>query len=126
MTQVRDAGFTLIESLVALAVLALSAVTLLGAVEAHIARIGALETRAAADWVTQNHLAELVIGSDPATSPEPMLGFSFQVAEIRTATADPSLLRVDLSAEVDGRTYGRLTGFLDIGTGARPDAGAAP
>ena len=55
-------GFTLIETLVALVVLATSGVALLGATEAHIARIGALETRAAAQWVAENYLAEVKLG----------------------------------------------------------------
>lgn len=119
MTRGADAGFTLIESLVALAILALSAVTLLGATEAHIARIGALETRAAAAWVTQNHLAERTLGLTAPDQPAPMLGIGFRVTEVQTPTADPGLVRLDLAAETSGRSYGRLTGFLDIGGLAR-------
>ena len=43
MTVGSDAGFTLIESLVALAVLAVAAVSLLMATEAYVARIAGLE-----------------------------------------------------------------------------------
>lgn len=117
MTRVPEAGFTLIETLVALAVLAMSAVALLGATEAHIARIADLETRAAAQWASENMLAELTLGVAPETSPAPILGIGFAMAAIDTPTGDPDLVQVEISATdpVDGRIYGRLTGFLDTG-----------
>lgn len=119
MSQQRtsDAGFTLIETLVALAILAMSAVSLLGATEAHIARINALETRAAAQWVAENYLAELTLGLTPKDGGLQMNGVSFTVEATRTPTQDPDLVQVDIVARdsVEGRDYGRLTGFIDIG-----------
>ena len=113
-----DAGFTLIETLVALAILSMSAVALLGATEAHIARIGALESRAAAQWVAENHLAELMLGVLPEKAP-PMLGIAFAVDDTRLVTGDPDLARVDITVTdaADGVAYGRLTGFLDTAVG---------
>lgn len=127
MTRRRDAGFTLIETLVALVVLAVTSVALLTATEAHITRIGALETRAAAGWVTQNHLAELSLGLTPAAA-DSMLGISFAVTETRSTTKDPALTQVILTATETGTTtaLGRLTGFIDTGDAAASDAGAAP
>ena len=124
MTRQRDAGFTLIESLVALVVLAVTSVALLMATEAHITRIGGLEMRAAAGWVTDNHLAELSLGLTPALTPPPMLGIAFQVSDQRTATADPSLVMVSLNAtETDkDQPFGQLTGFLDVGGAAADSA----
>lgn len=120
MTSTRspDAGFTLIETLVALAILATTAVSLLGATEAHIARIGALETRASAQWTAENYLAELTLGLTPSEAPAPMNGTSFALEVTRSATSDPDLERVEIVARdaVDGRDYGRLTGFADSGT----------
>ena len=117
MTRLRapEAGFTLIETLVALAILALSAVSLLGATEAHIARIGALETRAAAQWVAENYLAELTLGLAPSDTPDPMNGIAFTVEAIRSATLDPDLEQVEIVARdtVDGRDYSHLIGFVD-------------
>lgn len=118
MTRASDAGFTLIETLVALAVLAMSAVALLGATEAHIRSIGALELRAAALWTTENHLAELTLGTEPDGDPAPMLGVSFAVTERSSPTSDPDLKQVIVSAtnRNDERIYSRLTGFIVRGT----------
>lgn len=118
MTRSSDAGFTLIETLVALAVLAMSAVALLGATEAHIARIGDLETRAVAQWTAENMLAELTLGLEPDLAPPPMLGVSLLLTAPQTATSDPDLTRVDITAADgrNGRIYGRLTGFIDTGS----------
>lgn len=117
MTRSAEAGFTLIETLVALAVLAMSAVALLGATEAHIARIGDLESRAAALWAAENMLAELTLGLAPDPNPAPMLGISLVLAAPQSATSDPDLARVDITAADarDGRIHARLTGFVDIG-----------
>ena len=121
----RDAGFTLIETLVALAILAMSAVALLSATEAHIARIGALENRAAAGWVVENQLAELSIGLGTDPDPAPMLGIAFAIDVSATPTSDPDLQQVDIRATdpVDGRVYGRLTGFIDLGGQGKAGAG---
>lgn len=114
MTRQPDAGFTLIETLVALAVLSVSAVAILGAVQAHVARIGALETRAAASWAAETHLAELSLGLQPAAQAS-VLGIGFTLAATLTPTADPDLSRVDITAAegADGPIHARLTGFLD-------------
>lgn len=115
MSRKGQDGFTLIETLVALAVLALSAVALLGATQAHIARIGALESRAAAQFVLENQLAELMLGLGLTPNPPAMLGAEFDLSLQSVATGDPDLLRVDLRARgrQDGVSYGVLTGFLD-------------
>ncbi|WBY09406.1 type II secretion system minor pseudopilin GspI [Sphingomonas sp. 7/4-4] len=62
-----EAGFSLIEALVALAVLAIAAVGLMRTVESHIDSTRGLERRTAAMWVAENRLAEL-----EAKRPPPM------------------------------------------------------
>lgn len=114
MSRGGEAGFTLVETLVALAILALAAMALLGATEAHIRTIAGLEARAAAQWAAENHLAELAIGARPQAGPLSMLGHSLRVTETRVPTGDPGLDRVDLAATdtADGQVHARLTGFV--------------
>ncbi|WP_426036258.1 type II secretion system minor pseudopilin GspI [Cypionkella sp. TWP1-2-1b2] len=114
-TRSPESGFTLIETLVALVILAMSAISLLGATEAHINRIGALENRAAAQWVLENYLAEMTLGLSPTPTPAAMNGAAFAVAVNLVPTQDTDLAQVDLTARgaTDGRDYSRLTGFVD-------------
>jgi general secretion pathway protein I len=109
-----EAGFTLIETLVALAVLAMSAVALLATTQAHIARIAGLEARAAAGWVADNYLAEVTLGLAPAALPPTMLGIRFELSAEATATTDPDVQKLVIGANdlADGRRYARLTGFV--------------
>ena len=120
MTLGNDAGFTLIESLVALVILAVSAVSLLMATEAYVARIDGLESRALAQLAAENRLAEIELGADPDPDPEPaaLLGRSFRVTEVRTPTADPELERIDLEVTdlAVAATYRGFIGF--VGTGS--------
>ena len=117
MTRMADAGFSLVETLVALVVLSLTALALLGATEAHVARIGGLERRAAALWAAETHLAERSLGLAPA-APAPVLGYAFRIEERLSPTSDPDLDQIDLVVmdAGDGRIYGRLTGFLPGGS----------
>lgn len=114
LTRRADSGFTLIESLVALAVLAISAIALLGATEAHVARIGGLQQRAAAGWAAENRLVELSLGLSPATEPEPLLGYQVSLTTEVSATTDPDLTRLDITAHIgtSPAPVTRLTGFV--------------
>jgi general secretion pathway protein I len=114
MTRPSDAGFTLIESLVALAVLAVSAVSLLVATEAYLARIDGLESRALAQLAAENRLAEIELGLEPDADPAELLGRSFRVAEARTPTEDPALDRIDFEVTdtAVAATYRGFVGFV--------------
>lgn len=115
-----EAGFTLIETLVALAVLAASSVAFLAATEAHVLRIGALESRAAALLAAQNYLAEVTLGLEPGAEAV-LLGVTYAVTAQRSPTADPDLQRLDITVTdaAAGKIHARLTGFvLDPGRGA--------
>lgn len=118
MTFGNDGGFTLIESLVALVILAVSAVSLLMATEAYVGRIGGLESRALAQLAAENRLAEIELGIDPDPGPVVLLGRAFGVAEVRTPTEDPDLERVgiDVTDLASAATYRGFVGF--VGTGS--------
>lgn len=115
-----ESGFTMVEALVALVILAFASVAMLRAAETHIMRIGGLESRAIAGWVAENRMTELSLA--PAAAAElpgevKMLGRGWVVDQQIGSTADPHL------AEVTVRVRGtrpadpavRLTGFVDMG-----------
>lgn len=119
-----QSGFTLVEALVAMTILAVSAASLIGASEINTRRIDGLEARAASGWVAQNHLAELqvtgLIGTD-LTIQRDMLGRDWRVDVLTKATDQPDLTRVTIlvfpndssgNSDTPMSTY---TGFIDTG-----------
>ena len=119
-----EQGFTLIEALVALLVLAIAATGLVRAAEAHIDSIRGVERRAAAQLVAQNRLAEIVLGdAGSGDKPVEMLGQNWAVSSVDKATADPDLHKVTVSVALaddkDGAALVSLDGFRDVGTTTR-------
>ncbi|MEM9552520.1 MAG: type II secretion system minor pseudopilin GspI [Pseudomonadota bacterium] len=112
----KDDGFSLIEALVAMTVLSVSAGALLTAVEEHTRAVTAYSERATARWVAENRLAELRLGLSSLDDVVEAGGRQWRIALARTDTPDPDLVRVDISvgplADRDA-TLARLTGFLD-------------
>lgn len=110
-----DQGFSLIEAMVALAILAIATVGLVRTVESHIDSTRAMERRAAAMIVAENRLAELRLGGN-AVGPESvtLLGGEWRVAQRLTATDDPMLVRahVDVFAIGDTSPMASLDGFV--------------
>lgn len=113
-----EAGFTLLEVLVALAVLAVGAVSLLTATQTHITRISQIENRTVARWVADNRLAALRIGVRQPDVVD-MLGQRWDVVVTRIETEDPDLQRVDVAVALssDNRNLFKLTGFIDTAAG---------
>jgi general secretion pathway protein I len=116
----RRRGFTLVEILVALAIVAIG---LAAAVRATSQVIGATESarlRLVANWVAQDRLAEhsargdwLAPGTGAGSASQGPFTFSWR--ETVSATADPSLRRIDIAvagAERPDYVVARLTGYL--------------
>lgn len=112
-------GFTLIEALVALLILAVAAAGLIRAAEAHIDSIHGLETRAAAQLVAENRLVELGLSPRPPMPPEvEMLGRKWRVSVQERPTGDPDLRAVEVAVAPPGEAEPLVTldGFVDAGT----------
>lgn len=116
----RAAGFTLIEILVAVAILAIALAATTRA--ASLATDGALETRQRllATWAAQNRVAELRarrifpgVASTRFTTEQG--GMRLVIDETVTDTPNPGIRRVDLAvaeSRAEGRVLGRLTAYV--------------
>ncbi|MGB3753232.1 MAG: type II secretion system minor pseudopilin GspI [Parerythrobacter sp.] len=114
----RDSGFTLIESMVALVILGIAAVGIVQAVETHIDRLYTLEQRAAAQWVAENALAEARLGTGGANgAQQAMLGWRWAVTTRLSPSedADLSLALVEVRLQGTADPMVTLRGFVDTG-----------
>ena len=114
-------GFTLIEALVALAILGIAAVGIVRAAEAHIDTQYGLERRAAAQLVAENALAEASLGIGTANAGNQevtMLGSRWTVRVALGGSDDPDLqlATVQVSPAGSGEAMVTLRGFVDRGT----------
>ena len=115
-------GFTLVEALVAMAILAIAATGLVGAVQAHIDLVRGVQTRTIAQWVAENRLVELgLTGSAPIARKEQvrMLDRDWDVDVGVGVSEDPDLALVSVSVTPARLRSPRvtLTGFVDTGSG---------
>ena len=114
--QMRDsqAGFTLIEALVAMVILGLGAVSLLTAAEGHVGRITDVSQRTAARWVAQNALVETQLGLPADATAVQMYGTGFTVSRQAELTEDPDLSSVEIRVADDrgARTLFILNGYV--------------
>jgi len=112
-------GFTLIEVLIALAVLTISMTALIQAGGTRADHVGYLRDRTLAHWIASDRVTELRLAEDwPSTGTREgeteMAGRSwFWRAEIRE-TPEPAVRRVEVSVGLgeDGDTLSRVVGFL--------------
>jgi len=113
-------GFTLIEAMVAMAILAIAATGIIRAAEAHVDTLRGLEQRACAQWVAENALAEAGAGLPVAngnTVDATMLGWRWQY-RVRTLPSDDRDLRqiiIDVRAPTETTPTVSLRGFFDTG-----------
>ncbi|WP_299652007.1 type II secretion system minor pseudopilin GspI [uncultured Tateyamaria sp.] len=113
-------GFSLIETLVAMTVLAVSSSVILSATEAHTHTVTAVTDRTIARWVAQNAMVQLEARREMSGTVQ-MGGTEWEVRVDQSATPDPDLERVDiLVATTVARdvVLARLTGFIDTASGA--------
>lgn len=112
----NDDGFSLIEALVALAILAIATVGLMRTVESHIDSTRGVERRTAAMWVAENKLAELEVRTPAADAGQvEMLGEQWRVAVTRRGTDDPEIqrVRIDVYPAQETTPLASLDGFVD-------------
>lgn len=123
----KRAGFTLIEVLVALAIVSIALMSALRAAGQGTNNVGELRSRLLAGWVAENMLAEhrarrdwLPLGIQRGTGRGGGLDFAWREEVI--ATPNPAFRRVDIrvfaSAE-ESHSLAHLTGFVVNAPGSR-------
>ena len=116
----RSQGFTLLEVLVALAILAITMAAVSRTASSSINHVDALRTRVIADWVAQNRLAQHQARGDflaPGiqTGSEEQAGQNYPWQEEIIATPNPTMRRiiVNVYAPDDAKhSLRELTGYL--------------
>ena len=122
----RRSGFTLVEVLVALAIIAIALLAALRAAGQGTNNVGELRSRLLAGWVAENLLAEhnarrdwLPLGMQRGTQRQGGLDFAWREEII--ATPNPSFRRVDVrvfaSAE-ESHSLAHLVGFVVYSPGS--------
>jgi general secretion pathway protein I len=128
----REAGFTLIEVLVALGIIAVALMAALRAAGQGTSNVGELRSRLFAGWVAQNVLAEqsvrgdwLPLGSYGGVGHQG--GKDFTWREEVLETPNPAFRRINIfvfEAPGESRPLVRLTGFLSQSSAAASAAAA--
>ena len=118
-SQSRRAGYSLMEAIVALFVLAVASTGLLMATQAHIDGVRGLEDRVVAQWIAENRLAELSVSDTPPDQIR-MMNVDWTVRAERRPTDDPDLQAVEIFVSRAGASSAaaRLSGFVDTGAAA--------
>ena len=122
----RRRGFTLIEMLIALVILAVAAISIFGSSGRSIAQLYALEQRTLADWVAQDYLTQLRLQRRLLTTEIPTgreneqlftAGRLWDISVVTSATAVETMRRVEVSVapvenDVIGESVYTATAFL--------------
>ena len=116
----KRAGFTLVEVLVALAIVAIALLAALRAAGQSTTNVGELRARLLAGWVAENLLAEhrargdwLPLGIQRGREREGGIEFAWREEVI--ATPNPAFRRIDVfvfAAAEDARALAHYTGFV--------------
>ncbi|VAX09533.1 hypothetical protein MNBD_GAMMA26-321 [hydrothermal vent metagenome] len=115
-----EAGFSLLEVLVALAVLAIAMAALIEATGRSVSNQARLENKTVAHWVAQNQLALLRVADDtPALGGqqgvEKMAGRTWDWQAQLSQTADLDVMRVEVEVRMEDEetVYAHLTGYIE-------------
>jgi general secretion pathway protein I len=116
----RQSGFTLLESLVALAILAIAMAAVLRATGAATSHVDALRVRVLADWVAQNRLALHAGRGDwlpagTAQGEQTQAGMVFLWDEKISSTPNPAFRRIEVSVALTTAPHDslrHLSGYL--------------
>lgn len=126
----REGGFTLIEVMVALAILAVVAVAASRASSAYLSSVDILRTRTLAHFVAQNAAADLRIQDtwlmSDRTETVSAQGRDWQVAMIVSDSISPALKRINISVApvVDGQARTVVTDIDVLLGNAEQDVGS--
>lgn len=126
----REGGFTLIEVMVALAILAVVAVAASRASSAYLNSVEVLRTRTLAHFVAQNVAADLRIQESWLTANSTQTvdaqGRAWQVAMTVNSTLSPALKEVNISVApiIDGQVRSAVTDIDVILGNAEQDVGS--
>ena len=128
----RAAGFTLVEILVALAILAIAVAAVVTAVSANVSNAGYLRDRTLAHWVAMNKVTELQVGGTwpaPGTQQGESLmadqEWSWQVTVSTTDDADVRRLDVNVYADKAHKdSRATMVAYVGRPTGSNAAAGS--
>lgn len=124
----RGRGFTLIEVMVALAVLAIALAAVLKGISAHVGNAAYLRERTLAHWVALNKISEMQVKRDwpapgAADGSSLMAGHEWRWTVTVQDTPDPSVRRLDVAVKGDAAAHEALTTV--VGYLARPQGPAS-
>lgn len=112
LTQSRQKGFTLIEVLIALVIVAVALSALSNTIGQYVFNQTGLKERVVATWVAQNRLVELQSGlldSVDKNQKVEMMGVVWQTELKTSPTLVPGVVRADLSVRLEGNLRPILT-----------------
>ena len=112
-------GFSLIEMVVALGVFSLAALALLNLMGEGVRSASRAETRAFAAVVAENLAVEAVVAREASSQgaedgQTQLAGRDWRWTRTVTATADPGILRIDVSVSESGEHAADLTAFRSV------------